>query len=144
MLSAALRAWANLLIGWENPRRGSYWSVQPPITTVGVHTTVQGNAVSCLTPDGRSILWPGVTLRSHDSVWFVNWCCLVFVLPVIMLSLDFESVPSGSPQLSLMLILLRNIKAINEHMLHGHTAATAADKLSCFLFASLLSLSNKY
>lgn len=30
-LSAALSAWANLLIGWENPHRGSYRLLQPPI-----------------------------------------------------------------------------------------------------------------
>lgn len=41
MLSAALSAWVNLLIGWENPHRGSYRSLLPPITAAGGHTTVR-------------------------------------------------------------------------------------------------------
>lgn len=77
MLSAALKAWANLLIGWENALRGSYWSLRPPVTLAGCHTSEQGYAVSCLTPQGQSILQPEVTFCSHSSASLVNWCCLI-------------------------------------------------------------------
>lgn len=77
MLSAALKAWANLLIGWENALRGSYWSLRPPVTVAGRHTSEQGYAVSCLTPEGQSILQPEVTSCSHSSASLVNWCCLI-------------------------------------------------------------------
>lgn len=77
MLSAALKAWANLLIGWENALRGSYWSLRPPVTVAGRHTSEQGYAVSCLTPEGQSILQPEVTFCSHSSASLVNWCCLI-------------------------------------------------------------------
>lgn len=90
MLSAALSAWANLLIGWENPHRGSYRLLQPPITAAGVPPQSRGVTVSCLTLDSHSILWPR---GRAPFTWFSFGCCLFFlVLAVILLNLDFKSV----------------------------------------------------
>ncbi len=106
MLSAALSAWANLLIGWENPHRGSYWSLQPPITAAGGNTTVQGYSRLLNT---RSILWPRVTLRSHDSVLVVNRCWLVLFSQSSCSTLTW-SVPFWlSSTWSLMLICFTNV-----------------------------------
>lgn len=52
MLSAALGAWTNLLIGWENAHKGGNQSLQPPIIFAGGYSAERGYPARCFTPGG--------------------------------------------------------------------------------------------
>lgn len=94
LLSAALSAWANLLIGWENPHRGSYWSLQPRVTSLWKNSMWGSRAV--IQWAGRSIFKSGLhPVHIHMIMfWLLTYRWLVFLLALCS-TLNLKSYPSG-------------------------------------------------